>query len=175
MSAASILVPRPLTRDAFAPYGTVLDIADGVPETRLINQGACVRHHALAAVEALGEGASVVVNLFRTEPIHRPFALRMMERHPLGSQAFWPLSGRKWLAAVAPDVRGQPGRPEVFIIRADQGVCYAPNVWHHPLMALDTVCDFLVVDRDGPGNNLEEASYDEPWTLALESLPASSP
>ena len=37
-----------------------------------------------------------------------------------------------------------------------QGVQYAANVWHHPLLVLAREQDFLVVDREGPGDNLEE-------------------
>ena len=151
-----------LTKQTFAPFGEVLESAGA--ETRLINAGTCTRFHALATVETLGEGAKAVVSLFRAEPAALPLRLSMMERHPLGSQSFWPLSSGDWLLAVAPDENGRPGAPLVFRARSNQGVCYAPNVWHHPLIALGQVSDFLVVDRDGPGVNLEEAQYDTPYT-----------
>lgn len=93
----------------------------------------------------------------------------MMERHPLGSQAFWPLSGGEWLIAVASDHDGIPGTPQVFRATGRQGVCYTPNVWHHPLLALDAVADFLVVDREGPGKNLEELSYRTPYAVQVIS------
>ncbi len=157
--------PVPLTRDAFAPFGEVMDIATA--EQRPINAGTCTRFHALTHIDVVGEGARVVVNLFRAKPFAMPLALRMMERHPLGAQAFWPLSGRDWLAAVAPDENGRPGRPILFEVPAEKGVSYAPNIWHHPLLVLGGACDFLVVDRDGPGVNLEEADYAEPWSAVL--------
>ncbi|MGO6903908.1 ureidoglycolate lyase, partial [Rhizobium ruizarguesonis] len=53
----------------------------------------------------------------------------------------------------------------VFLARGDQGVNYRRNVWHHPLMALEQASDFLVVDRDGPGNNLEEYFFETPFTI----------
>ena len=152
------LAIRPLTKEGFAPFGEVLQIEGA--ETRVINGGSCLRFHALATVEAWGEGARAVVSLFRAEPTPLPLRLLMMERHPFGSQAFWPLSGGDWLIAVAPDDHGRPGQPIVFHASGRQGVCYAPNVWHHPLLALDQVSDFLVVDREGPGINLEEVQYD---------------
>lgn len=154
---------RPLTKDSFATFGEVLE-TEGA-ETRLINAGICTRFHALATVETRGEGARAVVSLFRTEPTALPLVLSMMERHPLGGQAFWPLSGGDWLVAVAPDENGRPGAPLVFRASGRQGVCYARNVWHHPLIALGRVSDFLVVDRDGPGINLEEAQYETPYRL----------
>jgi ureidoglycolate lyase len=156
---------RPLTKESFGPFGEVLE-TEGA-ERRLINAGTCTRFHALATVETRGEGARAVVSLFRAEPATFPLHLSLMERHPLGSQAFWPLSNGNWLVAVAPDENGRPGAPRVFRAHGGQGVCYAPNVWHHPLVALGHISDFLVVDRDGPGVNLEEARYDTPLLAAL--------
>ena len=157
------LAVRPLTKESFAPFGEVLETQGA--ETRLINAGACTRFHALATVETRGEGARAVVSLFRTEPTALPLRLSMMERHPLGSQVFWALSGGDWLVAVAPDENGRPGAPLVFRASGRQGVCYAPNVWHHPLLALGQVSDFLIVDRDGPGVNLEETHYETPHAV----------
>lgn len=99
-----------------------------------------------------------------------PHEIEMMERHPLGSQSFSPLSGRPFLVVVAEDDGGRPGRPRVFLARGDQGVNYRRNVWHYPLMPLQAVSDFLVADRDGPGNNLEEYFFDRPYVIAEPSL-----
>ncbi len=157
---------QPLTKESFAPYGEILETAGA--ETRLINGGTCMRFHALATIETHGEGARAVVSLFRAEPITLPLKLTMMERHPFGSQAFWPLSGGDWLLAVAPDENGRPGVPLVFRASGRQGICYAPNVWHHPLLALGQVSDFLVVDREGPGVNLEETYYETLYAVAAD-------
>jgi ureidoglycolate lyase len=89
----------------------------------------------------------------------------MMERHPFGSQSFSPLSGRPFLVAVSLDEDGKPGEPQVFLAAPHQGVNYRRNTWHHPLMAIGEVSDFLVVDRDGPGNNLEEFFFDTPFVI----------
>ena len=161
---AEFLEIEPLSRAAFAPFGEVIE-ADPA-RMRLINGGTTERHHALAAPEAAGEGARVIVNIFRGQPRHFPYAVDMMERHPLGSQSFSPLSGRPFLVVVSGDEGGRPGRPRVFLARPDQGVNYRRNVWHHPLMALDAVSDFLVVDREGPGNNLEEYVFETPYSIA---------
>lgn len=161
---AEFLEIEPLSRAAFAPFGEVIE-ADPA-RMRLINGGTTERHHALAAPEAAGEGARVIVNIFRGQPRRFPYAVDMMERHPLGSQSFSPLSGRPFLVVVSGDEGGRPGRPRVFLARPDQGVNYRRNVWHHPLMALDAVSDFLVVDREGPGNNLEEYVFETPYSIA---------
>lgn len=159
-----ILTIEPLTQAAFAPFGTVIE-AD--PETmRLINGGSTERFHALGRADVAGDDARVIINIFRGQPRSFPYSVTMMERHPLGSQSFSPISGGSWLAVVAPDDGGKPGLPRVFLATGAQGVNYGRNVWHHPLMAVGAVSDFLVVDRDGPGNNLEEVFYDEPFVIA---------
>jgi ureidoglycolate lyase len=154
----------PLTREAFAPFGDVIERDPA--SVRMINGGNTERHHALAAPEVIGEGARVILNIFRGEPRRFPYAVNMMERHPLGSQSFSPLSGKSFLVIVAPDEDGKPGRPKAFMALGHQGVNYHRNVWHHPLMALWQVSDFLVADRDGPGDNLEEYFFEQPYMLA---------
>ncbi len=157
-----------LTQSVFAPFG---DVIEADPATmRLINNGTTERFHALAAADAVGEGARVIINLFRGQPRAFPYAVDMMERHPFGSQSFSPISGRPFLVVVSEDEDGRPGRPRVFLARGDQGVNYRRNVWHHPLMSLGAVSDFLVVDRDGPGNNLEEFFFDTPYIISEPAL-----
>jgi ureidoglycolate lyase len=163
MALSPSLKILPLTKAAFAPFG---DVIEADPSTmRLINGGTTERFHAVATAEATGEGAQVIINIFRGEPRAFPYAVDMMERHPFGSQSFSPLSGRPFLVIVSEDEDGRPGVPKVFRARGDQGVNYRRNVWHHPLMSLDVASDFLVVDRAGPGNNLEEFFFDIPFTI----------
>ncbi|WP_180898507.1 ureidoglycolate lyase [Martelella soudanensis] len=152
-----------LTPEAFAPFGAV--IAPDPATARLINGGTTTRFHELARVEALGEGACVIISIFRGEPRRFPYQVDMMERHPLGSQSFSPLSSRPFLVVVAEDDNGAPSAPRVFFAESGQGVNYDANVWHHPLMTLGEASDFLVVDRAGPGDNLEEYRYREPFII----------
>ena len=159
---------RPLTQKAFAAFGEVIE-AD--PATmRLINGGNTERYHALTEPEVTGEGARIVLNIFRGQPRQFPYVVDMMERHPLGSQSFSPLSNQPFLVVVSEDDGGKPGTPQVFLAQGYQGVNYRRNVWHHPLMAIGATCDFLVVDRDGPGNNLEEFFLDTPFFIAEPKL-----
>lgn len=165
---SEILTIQPLTPEAFASFG---DIIEARPETmRVINGGSTERFHALAAPEVIGQGARVIINIFRGQPRVFPYKLDMMERHPLGSQSFSPIDGRPYLVAVSPDEDGRPGRPQVFLARGDQGVNYRRNTWHHPLMAVGQVSDFLIVDRDGPGHNLEEFFFDAPFQILEPAL-----
>ncbi|NTJ43046.1 ureidoglycolate lyase [Agrobacterium larrymoorei] len=159
---------KPLTKRAFAPFGDVIETT--LQSMRLINSGNTERHHALAQADVMGEGAKVVLNIFRGTARVFPYTVDMMERHPLGSQSFSPLSGKPFLVVVSEDENGRPAKPQVFLARGDQGVNYHRNVWHHPLMTVDATCDFLVVDRDGPGNNLEEYFFEQPFFIAEPNL-----
>jgi ureidoglycolate lyase len=155
---------EPLTKEAFRPYGTVIE-AEGA-EKRLINAGTTERFHALATTDVETGDGKTIVSLFRGQPREFPYAVTMMERHPLGSQAFYPLQDKAWLVLVADDDNGRPGEPRAFLASGKQGVQYGRNVWHHPLMALWDVCEFFIVDREGPGDNLEEVDYPEPYEIA---------
>lgn len=151
------LALSPITVEAFQAFGTVVTIENA--EIRLINSGTTQRFHALAKADTETQDGGTIISLFRGQPREFPYEVTMMERHPLGSQAFFPLSGLPWVAIVAPDDDGRPGAPQAFLVPGNVGVQYARNIWHHPLIAIDTECDFLVIDREGPGVNLEEADY----------------
>ncbi|OCW55543.1 ureidoglycolate lyase [Hoeflea olei] len=158
------LTLEPLTAEAFAPFGCVLDPASA--ECRLINGGTTERFHALAMADTEAQDGRTILSLFRGQPRAFPYQVGMMERHPLGSQAFFPLTPRAWIAVVAPDRDGRPGEPRAFLVPGTIGVQYAANVWHHPLIAVGAQSDFLVMDREGGGTNLEEADYDAPYVVA---------
>ena len=84
----------------------------------------------------------------------------MVERHPLSSQAFIPLAPAPFLLVVA--AAGDAPRPaalRAFVTDGAQGVNYARGTWHHPVLALDRITDFLVVDRGGPGENCDVISF----------------
>lgn len=157
-----VLHPKPLTAQAFAPFGDVIDMAG---EALTINYGATQKCADLAAIHP-GDGGRTAVHLYRTTPPDYPFALRVMENHPLGSQMFMPLSGRPYLVVVALKGRFDPLDLQAFIAGPRQGVNYAPGTWHHYSLALGGVSEFLVIDREGPGENLEEIALDGSIVLA---------
>ncbi|MGY2051430.1 ureidoglycolate lyase [Methylobacterium sp. JK268] len=159
------LTARPLTAEAFAAFGRVLDTAQVAP--RAMNGGMARRFHDLAEVEVAGEGGRVVIGLVEARPYPLPLALTLVERHPLGAQAFFPLTRAPFLVVVCPDEGGRPGRPEAFVTAPGQGVLYHRGTWHGVLTPFGAPQDFLVVDRGGPGANLEEHVFGEPWTVAV--------
>ncbi len=146
---------KPLTREAFADFGDVIE-TDSV-DPILINEGTTERFHDLAKVDVLDDGGVPLISIFRATPRPMPIAIKLMERHPLGSQAFMPLSDQPFLVVVAQagDVI-VPANLKAFITNGKQGVSYAKNVWHHPVLALGEVSDFLVVDRGPTSDNLQE-------------------
>ena len=147
------ITPEPLTADAFAPFGDVIEASDRA-EVMPINYGWTTRFDALAEV-AVGDGRAII-SIFRSRPLE-PLVLKVFERHPLGSQAFMPLQGRPYLVAVAPRGDFDVARVRVFRAAAGQGVNYATGTWHHFLLALEAESDFLVIDRGRPaGENLDE-------------------
>jgi len=151
--AARALRPEPLTREAFAPFGTVVETAGATAIP--INQGTTMRYHALAEADP-GPDGRAILSIFVAMPRPTPVAITMLERHPLGGQAFMPLAARDWLVVVAE----APETAQLRCFRATgyQGVQYKRGVWHHPLLVLEPHHAFLVVDRAGPGQNLEERS-----------------
>ena len=151
------ITPVPLTREAFRPFGDVIEMEGSAHYT--INQGFTERFNDLAFVDVAPEGGTTNVSLFLGQPRPVPVEIKLMERHPLGSQIFIPLQDRPWLVLVAADARDVTSY-RAFTATGRQGVNYARNVWHHPLLVLDADSRFLIVDRKGPGNNLEEVWLD---------------
>ena len=157
----STLLIEPLTREAFAPFGDV--IAFGAANKVFpINNGTTQRHHALAKVE-IDEGQGYgLISLARAEPRLLPLVVKMLERHPLGSQAFVPLSKTPYLVVVAESLEH---RPRCFLAAHGEGVSYRTGTWHHPLIALDQVSDFVIIDRGGEGHNCDEANLPTMWWI----------
>ena len=146
------LAPEPLTAEAFAPFGEVIE-ASPKAEQIAINYGQTTRFNDLARIDV--EGGHAIVSIFRGRPLDPPH-LKIFERHPLGSQSFTPLQGRPFLVAVAPPGEFDPAAIRVFRAEGRQGVNYAKGVWHHYLLPLEAESDFLVIDRAGRGENLDE-------------------
>ena len=155
------IVIEPLTRDAFAPFGDVLD-TEGAPD-KMINQGLCGRYHDRATLDFADGRAGI--SLFDAEPRALPLVLDMVERHPEGSQAFLPMSHQPFLVIVAPDEDGTPGLPRAFMTAPGQGVNYHRGTWHGVLTPLHAPGLFAVVDRIGDGANLEEHWFDTPYRV----------
>lgn len=162
---SNALKARSLNQADFAAYGEVIEKPGA--ESFLINNGNCRRHHALAVADIAGQGGKVGISIFSGQPYELPLDLAMVERHPLGSQAFYPLGDHNWLVIVCDDDDGTPVDPQVFLASPDQGISLNRGVWHGVLTPLETASDFIVVDRVGEGDNLEEHYFSAPFVVTV--------
>lgn len=148
------ITPIPLTYADFKPFGDVIEA--GNSQARSINEGNTTRYHNLAELDLSAEGGKPGLNIFRSRPVPQPMILELMERHPLSSQAFYPLGNSPYLVVVAPPGELDPFAVVAFVAQSDQGVNYHKGTWHHYSLALGGVSDFLVVDRISDDQNCDE-------------------
>lgn len=152
------LRPLPLTAEAFAPFG---DVLEATGDFRLINAGLCQRHHDRAKLD-FGPDARAGISIFKAELRRLPYEFDLIERHPEGSQAFLPMSADPFLVIVA---AGPTATPQAFLTNGAQGINLHRGTWHGVLTPLHGPGLFAVVDRIGMTPNLEEHRFTEPWTV----------
>ncbi|MEE8495985.1 MAG: ureidoglycolate lyase [Xanthomonadales bacterium] len=146
---------KPLTQEAFAPFGDVIQTQGHHPEE--INCGQTRKYAGLARLDVADEEGTATVHIYRSRPIRLPFRVEVMEYHPLSSQAFIPLHRRPFLVIVAPAAEILPFKSiQGFFTNGEQGVNLNKGVWHHNQLSLLEICDYLVIERDGPGVNTIE-------------------
>ncbi len=156
---------EPLTKERFAPYGDVIE--SSLTASDVMNEARFERFDDLCSVNIEGHVAISVARC-RT-PTGLPLRVDMVERHPLGSQAFVPLSRCRMVVVVAPPGEGVDARDlRAFVTNGKQGINYHRGTWHMPLIAFDAGQEFLIVDRGGSGPNCEQHMLEE--TVMLESI-----
>jgi ureidoglycolate lyase len=163
------LRPEPLTREAFAPYGDVIETDDR--DFFMINEGSTQRYHRLSEVMLGKPGDRGIISIFRAQKLDYPLQVKLLERHPLGSQAFIPLKQNPFLILVAePGDQPDTGTMRAFITDGRQGINYHSGVWHHPVLCCVEEDDFLVVDREGEGDNCDEHYFTDDTQIVLEAI-----
>ena len=173
--ASPMLEIFPLTKTSFAPYGEVIETKDA--DIIAINQGTTDRFHALCEVDVYDGGGVPIISIFRGQRRTTPIDIMLVERHPLGSQAFLPLSNHDWLVVVA-SASEHADAPDMsslkcFLATGQQGVNYFKGTWHHPLLVLQPIQEFVVVDRQGGGHNLDEFWVERPAArIDISALPS---
>ena len=147
-----IINPKPITKENFAKYGDVITTKDIKPLE--INDGYAKRFDGIANLDTSIDGGETTICIFSALKRSFPMKIDMMEKHPLGSQAFIPMQETTFLVLVAPK-GGKPNINEIesFIVPPHIGVNYNPGIWHFPLISTKDM-NFLVVDRKGSGDNL---------------------
>lgn len=168
-----IIHPLSLSQANFAPFGQVISFAhlDHYP----INQGTTERYHAISEIDVGDDGSKAIISLFRGQPFAIPFTLRLMERHPLGTQTFIPTNNQsndQYLIVVSkPNLESEADIVNnlcAFIASNGTGITYNKGVWHHPLISLNKESDFIVIDRARMQNNCDEIQLSE--EVIIESL-----
>lgn len=155
------ILTQTVTRERFSPFGDLL-VAEGPPDM-IINQEKCGRWHDLAQLDFVGGRAGI--SLFLAEKRDFPYQLDLLERHPLGSQSFIPMTANPFLAIVASDEGYRPSFPKAFLIPPHHAVSFHRNIWHGVLTPLHSPGLFAVIDRIGSGDNLEEFWFEEPYLV----------
>ena len=150
-----------LTAKALAPYGDLME-ASGTPD-KVINQGKCIRYHDRALLD-FSDGAAGI-SIFKGEKETLPMPLQLVERHPMGSQAFVPMSADSFLVVVARDENGIPQDPKAFLTKPGQAINFHRGTWHGVLAPLSEAGLFAVIDRIGEGTNLEEHWFDTDYII----------
>lgn len=152
---------RRLTREAFRPFGQVIQKEGAATNT--VNGGTCLTYSDLADIDH--PGARTTLHIQVPQPYAFPIEIAMLERHPLGSQAFIPLTDKPFLVIVAEDTPAGPSTPVAFLTQPGQGINLGRGVWHHMLTAIHEGSEFLAVDRKGEGVNFERVDFERPYVI----------
>ena len=147
-----IIKAKKITKKNFSKFGQLIDTSKKNPIN--INNGYAQRFDNLINIDTSKKKGKAIVSVFKAKKRRFPMKIDMMEKHPLGSQAFIPMEDEKFLVFVAP--RGD--RPNInkiqsFVVPKQPGVNYYAGIWHFPLISMKNM-NFLVVDRKGIGNIL---------------------
>jgi len=147
-----IIKPTKITKKNFAMYGDLISSNDVTPME--INSGFAKRFDDLANIDTSMDKGETVVSIFSAIKRTFPMKIDMMEKHPLGSQAFIPMKETTFLSFVAPQGElPEISKIESFIIPPKTGINYKPGIWHFPLISTEDT-NFIVIDRKGNGKNL---------------------
>jgi ureidoglycolate lyase len=161
---AITLTPQELTRENFAPFGDVVETSE--ERTAEMNAERFERFDDLCSLDMAGDGRPAVSIARCRDATSLPYAVDMVERHPLGSQAFIPLARSRMIVVVAPAGESVGARDlRAFVTNGRQGINYHRGTWHMPLIAFEEGQEFLIIDRAADQPNCEQRGLDEAVTL----------
>ena len=147
-----IIKPKKITRKNFKKFGDL--ISTKKIKSININDGYAKRFDNLCRINTSSKKGKTIMSIFSAKKRKFPMNITMMEKHPLGSQAFIPMNETTFLVFVAPKgKRPNTKKIESFIVPKQTGINYKPGIWHFPLISTKNM-NFLVIDRKGIGNNL---------------------
>ena len=147
-----IIKPIKITRKNFKKFGDLISTKKAKPIK--INNGYAKRFNNLCRINTSLKKGNTIMSIFSAKKRKFPMNIKMMEKHPLGSQAFIPMNETTFLVFVAPKGK-KPNAKKIksFIVPKQTGVNYKPGIWHFPLISTKNM-NFLVIVRKGIGINL---------------------
>jgi ureidoglycolate lyase len=147
-----VIKPKKITKENFAKFGDVISTQNIKPMD--INNGYAKRFDNLADINTSNNNGTASMSIFSALKRSFPMKIDMMEKHPLGSQAFIPMKETNFISFVSPSGdKPNISKIESFVVSPGIGINYKPNIWHFPLISTENM-NFLVVDRKGAGDNL---------------------
>ena len=154
-----IIKPTPMTKENFSKFGDMIGTENIKPIE--INNGYANRFDDIAKIDTANNNGETTISIFSALKRSFPMKIDMMEKHPLGTQAFIPMKETTFLTLVAPEGKKlEMDKIESFVVPKGKGVNYKTGIWHFPLISTEDM-DFLVVDRKGPGENLIIENLDQ--------------
>lgn len=167
---AKVLTIEPLTEEAYAPFGQVIefDINEN-DDFQMKNDGSAKRYRCFTQSGYPVDDATDI-GIFKLMPLHASNKVPMLERHPLGKQSMIPLNRQQLIIVVAPpSEKPQIENMKAFISNGKQGITYNTGVWHCPLRTLTKTDDdyILVVDHKGGKDNCDMVYLDEQDNVEL--------
>ena len=144
--------PKKINKQNFKKFGQIIDTSK--KKYLKINNGFAKRYDNLGKIDTSTKKGETIVSIFAAKKRSFPMKVDMMEKHPLGSQAFVPMKDTSFLVFVAP--KGEkPNLKKIqsFKIPKQTGFNLNPGIWHFPLISTKDM-NFLVIDRKGKGKNL---------------------
>lgn len=171
-----ILSPVALSKSGFSPYGDVIQKAGA--QHFPMNAGKLERYYDLADIQIGAEtGGKTVMSIARCrETSSLPLQIDFLERHPLGSQAIYPLFKQSMIVVVAPageQIKAEEVR--AFYTDGQQGINFHARVWHLPIIALEAEQEFMLIDRGDTRPNCDEFHFESGTRLILSAPPAAAP
>ena len=147
-----IVKPIPISKENFSEFGDMISTKNIEPLE--INNGYAKRFDGIANLNTTKDNGEATISIFSALKRNFPMKIDMMEKHPLGSQAFIPMKETTFLVLVAPSSNKLLiEKIQSFIVSPGIGINYKAGTWHFPLISTENM-NFLVVDRKGPGENL---------------------
>ena len=136
-----------INNNEFLHFGHLIQKKNSKDEF-IINQGTTKRFHEISELDLYLEKGRPFISIFEGSPRPKPIIIKILEKHPLGSQTFLPVQDYKWLTVVASEINGLPDLESLrcFSLKGNTGITYKKNIWHHPLLVFKKQ-DFWVVDR----------------------------